>query len=739
MEGISLVPQTQLNSIFENNGKACSNGNIILENRIVNYFMSVDDTTSIVIDTSLLTGDYSNYNLTFNLKVISTRDNVLNFTGCDVEQINVKQGVTEFIFSKPSGFTYWHVEFKVVSLESQNKLISDGNTQSNCWSDYFMENMQRGSSGAFFYSGDKPWITFYENPATFYLNFNRPRMLTSIEIGTWYYPNGLQYAFDSITIYGSNDKNTWTLLTTANDLVWTQYSQSINLDIPTANQMYFRNFKFVISKSNSDRVSIGAAVMYGYTSEHINCKKWQMAFPTINADSSGFSIAFDSNTAIQDRSIYYTTNPNYDSNVIIKRTDTTKPFGVIYTCPEPVVVKMCSLNTYNQDNTKIEWFELLGSNDGETWTTICKQRNVWENDFIYYFGCTGTTAYSQYLFKIILAGSNVTYATFRSFNLWSETGMINDFVSLVPKLSANSQDGYVVSATNTDDGQYYQMFDGNPDTYCAGHFDNGEWITTLQLPIATAFNCLRIKARPSYQNQTPSSFTIQASNDNSTWTILKSVVLGTSYWTTGGQEESFSWENNTAYLYYRIVSTLSLDGYYCGMAEQAWGYDEVMQSIDWYEDVYVVPVMSADSQDGYVASATSSYDSSYAPYKAFTRNSSDCWVCGNDDQTDGNKECDVYLQIQLPTATAINVLNIVARSGLTDQSPSSFTLEASNDGSDWTTLLTVTDKDTYDSATWEVSNTTAYLYYKLAITKTNRASSHVSVSGFNLIQRIIHN
>ena len=143
--------------------------------------------------------------------------------------------------------------------------------------------------------------------------------------------------------------------------------------------------------------------------------------------------------------------------------------------------------------------------------------------------------------------------------------------------------------------------------------------------------------------------------------------------------------------------------------------------------------MSSNSQGGYVVSAKSQYSNNYAVWKVFDRNGGDCWACSDNDKTNSNKECDVWLQIQLPTAQVIDVLNIVSRNSLNDQAPSSFVFKGSDDGETWNDLLTVTDESTYSQKTWNITNSTAYLYYRICISKTNRANDHVSISVMNLL------
>ena len=203
----------------------------------------------------------------------------------------------------------------------------------------------------------------------------------------------------------------------------------------------------------------------------------------------------------------------------------------------------------------------------------------------------------------------------------------------------------------------------------------------------------------------------------------------------------FDFVNERAYLYYRIYVTANNGGSTVAISKLELGrlLKTYKKDIKAYE--YLIPTMSSNSQDGYIASAKTQYSNTYAAWKAFNGtaiNGNDGWAAADNARSDANQNCDTWLQIQLPEAQIANTLYLRVRSEGSNmtQNPRDFTLNASNDGENWTTLLTQTDQS-YTEGTWEFENDTAYSYYRLCITRTNQANAHVSVGIMNLMYRTI--
>lgn len=756
MESISIVPSTVLNSIYVNERKNCTGGSIVLEDRYTVYFMQITDTTNISIDSSLLNIP-TNCSLQFKLVVWSDKANVLNFSGCSIEQIEVKRGESIFIMQWTQGSNVWSVIPDVLSGYAEVSLPATSFPQTMCRALArtanlkFQNQYQNKYFSAFslispYNLNDNNWCYGPCDSATNYSAYVwsiKPFMIRNIQIH-WGASWGSIYFPETMSVYGSNDNINWTAIATNVSLVNTSGRYNQNIAITGANNFY-KAFRFDFNQTSGSDANVPPISILGYEGTLIDNFYYDFLMPKISAASDGYDVSSNSSAmSSTSGSVYNLLNETNQSYTMV-RSDTSTNWEIVYTMPE--AKKICGIYLQTSlDDQSPTLLTIYGSADSNTWTQISKlddnalyqAKAGYNEDYVYLFN--QSAAYRYY--KIVASASySGTYFTLRTLQLITKKpSAINEFDTIIPALSSNSQDGYVVSCTNTDDGPYYQLFDGNPNTLSSGHYDNGEWSINIQLPTATAINgiCL-ISRMDNYYYQAAYAFTVQGSNDNDTWTVLDTENLGSSFWQYKGQLATFTFANTTAYLYYRIVCTASGgNGEFCGFGEVGLTTNGAMPNVNWTEDIYVVPVMASDSQDGYVASASTYYSSSYAPWKAFDRTanaSDDCWATLS--TSDGSGNCDEWLQIQLPTAQIVNILNLVAKSGYSGQMPRDFTFEGSNNGTDWTTLLTQTDQS-YENKTWEFTNSTAYLYYRLATTKIAAGNSNPVVFEMNLIERITH-
>lgn len=140
----------------------------------------------------------------------------------------------------------------------------------------------------------------------------------------------------------------------------------------------------------------------------------------------------------------------------------------------------------------------------------------------------------------------------------------------------------------------------------------------------------------------------------------------------------------------------------------------------------LVPVMFSDNQDGYVITASSVYNSSYAAWKAFQRLESsvneDGWLSSSDIL--GSSIFDTrpqWIQIEFPAATVVDSYRI--RNGANPHMVRG-SLVASNDQTNWTVLHNITSNTT-SNFTWlnreTFVNTTPYKYYRFNIFQTSES------------------
>lgn len=139
-------------------------------------------------------------------------------------------------------------------------------------------------------------------------------------------------------------------------------------------------------------------------------------------------------------------------------------------------------------------------------------------------------------------------------------------------------------------------------------------------------------------------------------------------------------------------------------------------------DHNMVPAMTSNNTPvGYVISADSSF-SSTQPYMTFARDTlpeSNKWFTNRQAAANGDVT-NCWIMAQLPTAM---VIKRYAIKGDSNHGPISYQLQGSNNGSTFTNLHTLTNRLLSDLGRLKEynisSNTTAYRYYRINITKIN--------------------
>ena len=307
---------------------------------------------------------------------------------------------------------------------------------------------------------------------------------------------------------------------------------------------------------------------------------------------------------------------------------------------------------------------------------------------------------------------------FKLFSIHSE-GKWN-FYTNVPKLSSASQDGYEITASSQWDNAHaaFYAFDGTASTRWASNGTGTQWVQ-VKFPTATLCNRALITNRSDgCLNQSPTAFEIQASNDAENWNTLLSA---TTSWSSLGESQTFDFlSNETAYLYYRIVITAnsgSGDAHALGEFSLGIIKYEYRRWLHKYDSL--VPTMSSNSQDGYVASASSTFGGTTHPaYRAFDNSSNvdNKWL------SVANDIRNAWLKIELPTAKVANAFLIqVPAERYTERSPKNFQIQGSNDNSTWTTLVTASELSwsNNQARTFNCENYTAYKFYRIYITASN--------------------
>ena len=755
MESISLVPNTILNSLYVNERKNCTGGSVVLDDRHTIYFMQVTDTTNISIDSSLLNIP-TNCSLQFKLVVWSDKANVLNFSGCSIEQIEVKRGESTFTIQWTGGTSVWSVipdvlsgytEVPLMAYRVPNTVQSIGTSRNLMFNDnYWVRDFNVFTLLMPYQKNTDNWIygqCYYKSTFAAIVWSVKPFMLTKLQFH-WTSNYSASDFPNSVTVYGSNDNTNW--MPIISNAALTFSVGAIQDIIVTGTNTFFKAFKFEFSQSSNNITCLPPISIIGYEGTQIDNYRYSYLVPAINTASNGYDISSNSSDMSSVSGTVYNLLYDNGDDFNLQRANTSINFEYTFTLPFAQSICGIFFRTAGA-GTSPTLLTISGSNNGTDWTEISKLMAYTlyggNGDVGRFKECpylfAETAEYSYYKVTVIDTNSSGNaYCNFRMLNLIKKTTALTGFETIMPKMSSNSQDGYVVSASNTVEGNVYNMFDSNAGYFHVGTIENGEWIVHIQLPQATVIKGICMYDRPDgYYAQAPYAFTVQGSNNNEDWTILDTENLGSSYWNSRGQLGIFPFENNTAYTYYRLVCTASNYGNYCAIAELGLMTDPYLPNVNWTEDEYIVPIMTSDSQDGYVASASSEFDGSHHAYNAFDGSTYDKWASSSSDS-------DAWLQIQLPTAKICNVitLNSGTDGNYYGECPTQFEFKGSNDGTNWTTLTSQTGV-TWTSAgqnkTFEFSNSTAYSYYRLTISANGNGYAPFSVGELYIINRIVHN
>ena len=139
----------------------------------------------------------------------------------------------------------------------------------------------------------------------------------------------------------------------------------------------------------------------------------------------------------------------------------------------------------------------------------------------------------------------------------------------------------------------------------------------------------------------------------------------------------------------------------------------------------ITPAMASASQGGFTITASGYYHDGTGdtfPYEAFDQSFAYGAYQGWSVAHANNP---AWIKVQCPTATVVNRIGLLRYYSVTNSAPKDYVLQGSNDDSNWTALLTVSNKTDWvaGETVWtNIANTTAYTYYRIYCTAFNDAT-----------------
>jgi hypothetical protein len=681
--------------------KIVSNGIVDLEEKIAIYraFLNED------LQFSFNIGFEPESDFSFWLEVISDGEHLIDFTKEITGGIlGVNRGITRIKFTKLLGSSKWNAEVNI--LESPEPVLLTPNNGDHIKSDLRLSCNGSSWDTYSMLGTDVGNIGYYNNPREIYFDFAKSVVVDSI-----YFYNSNTNALSLFELLGSNDKINWTRLL---------YKSGEVVEKNTATEKKGAYHYFRLRFSNEANVK--GVQLWGSTIENDDSELIVLT-PQMSSDSvAGITISCSN---LRWNNVRDVTSPSSNSAMELNKGDYDEPW-IQYAFADPKVANFLDMASQQSEIQRTaRWFRLIASNDGEDWDLLLERQyqEDWKQCETRYFEFENETAYRFY--RLVCSytsdGNNPFIWRISRFRLFRRESGTSSFINCLPPLIAANQDGYEISANSEADSGHVAVnaFDENADTKWATQAGDhlNSWLK-IKLPEASIFNAAYLQARnDSYYAQAPSVFKIQGSNDRGEWDDL---MYESTSWTQKGAK-IFYWQNETAYLYYRLLIESVQSGTNAGLAKFSLGIraKSYRRYLNKYDNL--VPIMTSDSTttaDGTYLLSSSSEHSSHKRIYLFDRRF--------DTRFELNGEGSGWVQVELPVAKFVNVFAVGARSdSWADAAPRDYTLLGSSNGTTWTTLFSIANSPAFSGSelrTHELSNPAAYKFYRLNISNSNRGS-----------------
>ena len=205
-----------------------------------------------------------------------------------------------------------------------------------------------------------------------------------------------------------------------------------------------------------------------------------------------------------------------------------------------------------------DW-SFLGSNDGETWTTLVSRTGEtdWTSGEIRTYQFENATDYSYYKFYCTAVNGATDYLMLWEIEFYTSDG--------APPTLVSTTDAGTISSWSPSHSDYpgSRAFDGNKSS------GSSRWLATVanhmyvvyHFKRATVVNGVSIYNGGGWNGDTraPKDWTISGSSDGETWTVLDTQTDETDWVfnssTNKGEERYYAIENQTRYEYYKFDCT----------------------------------------------------------------------------------------------------------------------------------------------------------------------------------------
>lgn len=234
------------------------------------------------------------------------------------------------------------------------------------------------------------------------------------------------------------------------------------------------------------------------------------------------------------------------------------------------------MNTIPENARAPQAWTMLGSFDGIVWNTLdtVTGQTSWTNGELRSFTCdTATTGYRYFRISITSNNGDATYTQIAELYL-NGIDDTSDLPYFSPSdLTSNTSHSPFVSTASTTfmANTAYKAFDGDigSQQYWLGTNAGVDWLKldcgSGNLYTLTSYS-LQVNTIPE-ANRAPNDWTMEGSNDDSTWSTLDTVTNEASW--TSGETRTFTCDTaTTAYRYFRLnITSNNGDATYTQVAE----------------------------------------------------------------------------------------------------------------------------------------------------------------------------
>lgn len=269
--------------------------------------------------------------------------------------------------------------------------------------------------------------------------------------------------------------------------------------------------------------------------------------------------------------------------------------------------------------------------------------------------------------------------------------------------------------------------------------------TSGDITSSTIYYAVSFDGGANYKVYKSGAWTIVAKNNGGTWQYNNAGTLTNASTNSlaGAMAQSTA---QSAYQWTKANIEAMTDANW----EESGGWSTSVNTIDWTyrlvngtgyvadgtgntsESYATADMTAADAPSPNVVSASTQYNTTYVPWKAFNQSNvdvNDCWA------SQSAQAMPQWLKFDFGSGNTkvINKYKWISRNVSGANSPKSWTLDGSNDNSNWTTLSTVSNISNIStgntSSDWyRFSNSTPYRYYRINVTDFYNNAGEVYVT-----------